>query len=72
MPEDITDFDKRKWDKFLVTLSIRDGHPTMPGKKLTLDTYMHNELEPWILEMERVGPTAKAIAAPEAAAEPKS
>lgn len=68
VPEDITEFDKRKWDKFLVTLAIRDGHATFSGKKLTLDTYMHNELEPWILEMERVGPTAK----PEPVAEPKS
>lgn len=74
VPLDITEFDKRKWDKFLVTLTIRDGHPALSGKKLTIDTYMHNELEPWILEMERVGPTAKpeAVAAPEAASEPTS
>ncbi len=51
---DITDYDKRKWDKFIITLGLRDGHST--GKKdLTLDLYPYNELEPWVLELERRG-----------------
>ena len=69
VPADITNFDKRKWDKFFVTIAVREGHPTLSAKKLTLDTYPHNELEPWILEMERVGPTAKTEPA---SAEPAS
>lgn len=51
---DITEYDKRKWDKFIITLGLRDGHAT--GKKnLTLDLYPYNELEPWVLELERRG-----------------
>lgn len=51
---DITDYDKRKWDKFIITLGLREGHST--GKKeLTLDLYPYNELEPWVLELERRG-----------------
>jgi hypothetical protein len=51
---DIIDYDKRKWDKFIITLDMRDGHAT--GKKeLTLDLYPYNELEPWVLELERRG-----------------
>jgi len=51
---DIIDYDKRKWDKFIITLTLRDGHAT--GKKeMTLDLYPYNELEPWVLELERRG-----------------
>lgn len=50
---DIVDYDKRKWDKFIITLGLRDGHAC--GKEATLDLYPYNELEPWVLELERRG-----------------
>jgi len=50
---DIVDYDKRKWDKFIITLELRDGHAC--GKEVTLDLYPYNELEPWVLELERRG-----------------
>jgi hypothetical protein len=50
---DIVDYDKRKWDKFIITLALRDGHAL--GKETTLDLYPYNELEPWVLELERRG-----------------
>jgi hypothetical protein len=53
-PADIEDFDKRKWDKFLVFLKIKPGHSPHGGKELKLDLYQHYPLESWILEMERV------------------
>lgn len=53
VPADIVEFDKRKWDKFIITLKIRDGHPQLSGKPLTIDLYPHDPLESWILEMER-------------------
>jgi hypothetical protein len=49
---DIVEFDKRKWDKFFVTLVIRDGHPEFSGQRKTYDMYPYNELESWILELE--------------------
>ena len=49
---DIVEFDKRKWDKFFVTLEIRDGHPAFSGQRKTFDMYPYNELESWILELE--------------------
>jgi len=52
-PEDIEEVDKRKWDKFIVFLKIKPGHPALGGKEIRFDTYQHDELEGWILEMER-------------------
>lgn len=53
-PEDIEDFDKRKWDKFLIFLKIKAGHSPHGGKELKLDLYQHSPLESWVLEMERI------------------
>jgi hypothetical protein len=53
-PSDIGEFDKRKWDKFLIYLRINAGHPKHGGKELMLDLYQHSPLESWILEMERI------------------
>jgi hypothetical protein len=52
-PADIEEVDKRKWDKFIVFLRIKEGHPTLGGRELRFDTYQHDELEGWILAMER-------------------
>jgi hypothetical protein len=53
-PSDIAEFDKRKWDKFLIYLHIKPGHPKHGGKELLLDLYQHAPLESWVLEMERI------------------
>lgn len=53
VPADIDDFDKRKWDKFLIFLKIRPGHEKLGGKELKLDLYRHDRLEGWVLEMEK-------------------
>lgn len=49
-PEDIRSFDKRKWDRFLVFLGVRDGHPQVGGQELKLDLYRHKHLEDWVKE----------------------
>ena len=45
--------DKRKWDKFIVFLKVREGHDTLGGQEVRVDTYRHAHVEGWILEMER-------------------
>lgn len=50
-PEDIEVVDKRKWDKFLVFITLKDGSPEM-----RLDLYRYHPLEEWILEMEKLSP----------------
>lgn len=52
-PDDIEEVDKRKWDKFIVFLKIKAGHASLGGKEVRFDTYQHDELEDWILAMER-------------------
>ncbi|HHN77227.1 MAG TPA: hypothetical protein ENK11_00935 [Phycisphaerales bacterium] len=52
-PADLEDVDKRKWDKFIVYLKIKDSHPTLGGSEVRFDTYRHGYIEDWILEMER-------------------
>lgn len=52
-PADVEDFDKRKWDKFLIFLKIRPDHPTLGGREIKLDLYRYASLESWVLEMER-------------------
>lgn len=53
VPSDIEEFDKRKWDKFLIFLKVAPGHPTLAGKELKLDLYHHDPLEEWVLAMEK-------------------
>lgn len=53
-PSDVAEFDKRKWDKFLIYLRINAGHPKHGGKELCLDLYQHDPLESWVLEMEKI------------------
>lgn len=53
-PDDLEDVDKRKWDKFIVFLLIKDSHTQLGGREIRFDTYRHGHVESWILEMERV------------------
>lgn len=53
-PADVAEFDKRKWDKFLVFLRVREGHARHGGREVKLDLYQHTPLEDWVLEMERI------------------
>jgi hypothetical protein len=46
-PADIKEFDKRKWDKFFVTLHLKDQRPS-----LKLDLLRWVPLEDWIIAME--------------------
>lgn len=72
-PADIEEFDKRKWDKFLIFLKIKPTHPTLGGRELKLDLYRYSPLESWVLEMEKtafperaqdsgIAPTSEATA----------
>ncbi len=66
-PSDISEFDKRKWDKFFIVLNTKNGPP------VKLDLLRFQNLEGWVLEMEKTafpeqvkaddaGPTAEAPA----------
>jgi hypothetical protein len=63
-PADLEEVDKRKWDKFLVFLKIKPGHPTLAGQELKLDLLRYKPLEEWILEMERAAFPERATEAP--------
>lgn len=52
-PSDIAEFDKRKWDKFYVTIKIKPEHAELGGKAIELDLLRYEPLEAWILAMER-------------------
>ncbi|MBL4591164.1 MAG: hypothetical protein JKY96_04315 [Phycisphaerales bacterium] len=51
-PADLEEVVKRKWDKFIVFLKIKDGHEKLGGKEVRVDTYQHKFVEDWIIEME--------------------
>ena len=53
VPDDVEEFDRRKWHKFLMFVRIKPGHPGLGGRELKLDLLQHAGLEPWVLEMER-------------------
>lgn len=65
-PADLEDVDKRKWDKFIVFLRIKDSHSKLGGKEIRFDTYRHGRIEDWILEMEKVAFPDRAEEAEEA------
>lgn len=46
------DFDRRKWDKFLMFIRVKAGHPTLGGQELKLDLLQYVPLEAWVVEME--------------------
>lgn len=50
---DVAVFDKRKWDKFLIFLKVREGAPALAGQEVRLDLLRHVPLEDWVLEMEK-------------------
>lgn len=52
-PSDIEEFDKRKWDKYLIFLKVRGTHATLGGRELKLDLYRYSPLETWVLDMEK-------------------
>lgn len=52
-PDDIEDFDKRKWHKFFVALKVKPGHPQLGGRTVELDLLRFVPLEDWVLEMEK-------------------
>ena len=69
--QQINELDKRKWDKFFVTIHLEGG------KTHKLDLLRYQPLEDWILEMEKLSPNyeppeedekAPESAAPEAGA----
>jgi hypothetical protein len=66
VPADIEDFDKRKWDKFMIYLKVRPGHTTLAGREVTMDLYPHVPLEDWVLQMEKAAFPERAAEAPTA------
>lgn len=53
VPADVAEFDKRKWDKFLVSIKVKPGHERHGDKSLRLDLYRYTPLESWVLAMEK-------------------
>jgi hypothetical protein len=53
VPADIAEFDKRKWDKFLIFLKVKPGHRPNGGREIRLDLLRYVPLEEWVLAMER-------------------
>lgn len=51
-PDDLEEVDKRKWDKFIVFLKIKDAHAKLGGQEVKVDTYQRLLVEDWILAME--------------------
>jgi len=55
-PDDVREFDKRKWDKFFVTLRVKEG------VDVKLDLLRYVPLEEWVLEMEKASSGASQTA----------
>ncbi|MEO0513371.1 MAG: hypothetical protein AAF108_10830 [Planctomycetota bacterium] len=53
VPEQVAEFDKRKWDKFLIFLKMKENHESLAGRELKLDLYRYDPLEAWVIEMHR-------------------
>lgn len=53
-PDQLNEVDKRKWDKFYVTLRLKDG------SAVKLDLLRYIPLEQWVLEMEQAAGLAEA------------
>ena len=65
--EQCEDFDRRKWDKFLMFVKVAPGHPTLAGRELKFDLLRYVPLESWIVEMEhtRFPDRAKPVTPPD-------
>lgn len=50
--EDVEDFDRRKWDKFIMFVRVKASHATLGGRELKLDLLRHTPLEDWVVDME--------------------
>lgn len=48
----IEDFDRRKWDKFLMFVKVKPGHPSLPPGEIKLDLLRFVPLEEWVVTME--------------------
>ncbi len=57
-PDDVKEFDKRRWHKFFLILRLRDG------RSFKLDLLRYVPLEEWALEMERIAFPESAGAPP--------
>ncbi|MCC6969635.1 MAG: hypothetical protein IT434_05380 [Phycisphaerales bacterium] len=66
-PADVEDFDKRRWDKFLIFLKIKASHAQLGGQELRLDLLRYEPLETWVLEMEKTAFPERALQAEKAA-----
>lgn len=53
VPDDVEVFDKRKWDKFLIFLRIKESHEALGGREVKVDLYRYAHLEDWIIQMHR-------------------
>ena len=53
VPADVEVFDRRKWDKFLYFLRIKDGHPKLAGQEIKVDLYRYEPLEEWLVAMHK-------------------
>ena len=53
-PAQIAEVDKRKWDKFFVTLRLNESSPE--PREVKLDLLRFTPLEAWVLEMEKHAP----------------
>lgn len=62
-PADVEDFDKRRWDKFLIFLKIKSSHAQLGGQELKLDLLRYEPLETWVLEMEKTAFPERALQA---------
>lgn len=62
-PADVEDFDKRRWDKFLIFLKIKASHAQLGGQELRLDLLRYEPLESWVLEMEKTAFPERALQA---------
>lgn len=68
VPADLAEVDKRKWDKFYVTLKVKDTHPQLGGQGVELDLMRFDPIEAWVLAMEQTAfpeNAAPADAAPD-------
>ncbi len=53
-PGDLEDVDKRRWDKFIVFLKIKDTHPALAGQEVKMDLYHYTQpVEDWVVAMEQ-------------------
>lgn len=46
------DFDRRKWDKFLMFIRVKNDHPTLAGQEVKFDLLRYVPLESWVVDME--------------------